>query len=74
MEEELAEYDKEINVLNDLQKQYTHELNEFAVCRQELESRKTKCGKLGQIVGKITAVLFINKFYNGCYNVIYPPQ
>ena len=24
--------------------------------------------------GKFTAILFINKFYNGCYNVIYPPQ
>ena len=31
-------------------------------------------GRLGQLVGKITAVMFINKFYNGCYNVIYPPQ
>ena len=61
-------------MLSELQKQYAYDLNEFTTWRQQLDSRKTFMGRLGQLVGKITAVMFINKFYNGCYNVIYPPQ
>ena len=74
MEEDIKEYNKEIEILTELQKQYSFDLNEFTTWREQLDSRKTFWGKFGQRFGQFTAILFINKFYNGCYNVIYPPQ
>jgi predicted metalloendopeptidase len=68
---EIAEFDKEINMLNELQKQYSQELNNFAKWKQELDFRKTLLGKIGNAVGKITAVVFMIKFYNGVWNALY---
>ena len=58
-------------MLNELQKQYSQELNNFAKWKQELDFRKTLLGKIGNAVGKITAVVFMIKFYNGVWNALY---
>ena len=63
MEEDIKEYTKEIEILTELQKQYSFDLNEFTTWREQLDSRKTFWGKFGQMFGKFTAILFINKFY-----------
>jgi len=68
---EIAEFDKEINMLNELQKQYSQELNNFAKWKQELDFRKTLLGKIGNAIGKITALVFMIKFYNGVWNALY---
>lgn len=47
MEEDIKEYNKEIEMLTELQKQYSYDLNEFTTWREQLDSRKTCMGKFG---------------------------
>lgn len=47
MEEDIKEYNKEIEMLTELQKQYSYDLNEFTTWREQLDSSKTCMGKFG---------------------------
>lgn len=58
--------------MNELQQQYTSDLNDFARWKQTLEYRQTFFGKLGYLIGLITAVVFIIRFYNACRNINNP--
>lgn len=62
MENEVETYEKEIKMLNTLQKQYTFELIDYLKLRQSVEYRKTFMGKLGYRLGKVVAVFWIIRF------------
>lgn len=47
-------------------------MNEFSRWKQTLEGRRTCLGKLGYLIGLITAVVFIIRFYNACRNLQNP--
>ena len=62
MEKEILDYEKEIKMLNVLQKQYAYDLIDFDKMRKIADYRSTLFGKIVYYTGKILAVIWIVKF------------
>ncbi|CDW72071.1 UNKNOWN [Stylonychia lemnae] len=71
LKSEIANYEKEIKMLNTLQKQYTQDVIEYMKWSQQINYRQTYRGKFFYLIGRATALFWIFKFYQGVRNMIW---